>query len=314
MARLDGTDLFYLTMKLEPETRINYVFLTDYAEATDPRNPRTSYSTILGRDMEMTFGRGELPMSWFAMPKWRAPDFLNDVDASKRGRIESREIESKVFANLKLRCEIYLPATYDANADERYPVAYIHGGKNAMDRAELPKAFDNLIGSRCAPFIAVFVGAPPARNPGEYPRAFVEEIIPAIDAGYRTRPEPAGRASIGAGMSGLNALAVAFHSPRVVAYVGVQSPLLLDAIMREFRTAVPQSESHPLRFYYEWGKYELRNPHENWDIGAANREFAAMLKAHGFDYAGGEVPDGTDWPSWKTRSDRLYMTLFPLPR
>ena len=39
MTRVDGTDLFYYTTRLEPDARVNYLFIKDYEEITDPRNP-----------------------------------------------------------------------------------------------------------------------------------------------------------------------------------------------------------------------------------------------------------------------------------
>jgi hypothetical protein len=42
-----------------------------------------------------------------------------------------------------------------------------------------------------------------------------------------------------------------------------------------------------------------------------NRRFDAFLRERGYRPAGGEVADGFGWPSWRTRTDRLFETLFP---
>ena len=37
-----------------------------------------------------------------------------------------------------------------------------------------------------------------------------------------------------------------------------------------------------------------------------------LLTDRGYTVAGGEVPDGTGWSSWKNRTDRVLQSLFPL--
>jgi hypothetical protein len=43
----------------------------------------------------------------------------------------------------------------------------------------------------------------------------------------------------------------------------------------------------------------------------ASRKLAAKLRRQGIEVAGGEVHDGTGWPSWRNRTDRLFEALFP---
>ncbi|MEM7357416.1 MAG: PQQ-binding-like beta-propeller repeat protein, partial [Acidobacteriota bacterium] len=40
MTQVPGTDLFYHSVELEPDSRISYLFIKDYEEEVDPRNPR----------------------------------------------------------------------------------------------------------------------------------------------------------------------------------------------------------------------------------------------------------------------------------
>ena len=72
MARVEGTDLFYYSTVLEPEARVNYLFIRDYEEITDRRNARSTTTGIYGSDMEFTESDDDpMPMSWVAMPRWR---------------------------------------------------------------------------------------------------------------------------------------------------------------------------------------------------------------------------------------------------
>ena len=76
MTRVDGTDLFYYSTELAPDARVNYHFIRDYMEVTDPRNPRATVTEIYGADMELLFLTAPMPVSWMSMPGWEPPAHL----------------------------------------------------------------------------------------------------------------------------------------------------------------------------------------------------------------------------------------------
>ncbi|MDX2200224.1 MAG: PQQ-binding-like beta-propeller repeat protein [Phycisphaerae bacterium] len=317
MTHVPGTDLFYCTAKLEPTARLNYCFIKDYQESQDPRNPRQTMSFVVGRDMEMSFGRGGgLPMNWFAMPEWKAPAFLRDLPEAQRGKIEPRELQAKGFAT-PIKMSVYLPTAYTADSAKRFPTAYIQNGRGAIDIAQWPKALDALIADgRIPPIVAVFLEMPqgPRDDPEAGEKALADIVVPFVDANFRTIAQRDARASIGMGLGGLNALASAFQAPATFGLIGVQSPMLFDGARQGLIAAAPEASAHRLRYYQEWGKYDLRNPHENWDMAAFNRDFAKKMQEKGHTVLGQEVIDGTDWESWKNRTDRVLIALFGEPK
>ncbi len=128
--------------------------------------------------------------------------------------------------NTTRRCFVYTPPDYDKNTSARYPVLYLqHGagedetGWGDQGRANL--IMDNLIAAgKCKPFLIVMDngggigprrGGPPAPGgAGGRPRfdfsAFAkiltEELIPFIDANYRTLADQPHRAMAGLSMGG----------------------------------------------------------------------------------------------------------------
>jgi endo-1,4-beta-xylanase len=94
---------------------------------------------------------------------------------------------------------IYLPPNYDANDSKevRYPVVYyLHGGRPGSEwkGARLSNAINpHIVDGSVAPMIYVFVNGGPVSHynmPGK-PKAqgadvFIKELIPHIDATYRT--------------------------------------------------------------------------------------------------------------------------------
>jgi outer membrane protein assembly factor BamB/enterochelin esterase-like enzyme len=308
MARVEGTDLFHYSTRLEPDARLNYVLLVDYAQVLDPRNSRTTRTTVLSDDLELSLGGEPMEMSWFAMPRWREPDYLTQP-AGPRGRIDSREMDSKVLAT-KVPLAVYLPAGYDAG-ERRYPVAFVHDGPGARQDGDWPTALDNLIGQRIEPLIAVFIGPAPALGP-EYTQMFATELVPFIDREYRTAAAADRRANVGAGFHAIAAFFCTFADPSLVGKLAAQSAFLSEFAWDPLRAMIRPARETPVTLYLDWGRYDLRNSHENWNLGRRSHEVVEFLRGKGYAPAGGEVNDGSGWASWRNRTGALLESLFPL--
>ena len=222
------------------------------------------------------------------------------------------ELESETLGE-NVVLQVYLPYGYDDDGSERYAVAYYHDGEGALARGQLPTSLDNLLGTEVRPIVAVFVQ--PERAVffygDRYVNSLAEELVPFIDANYRTIPEPKGRASVGGGFMGVSALEVGLKKPDIFGKVAAQSvwwPGDPGRITQLVRTPAEQ----PLDLYVEWGTYDMKSPDENWDMGVVTRTIVDSLVSHGHTVAGGEVPDGAGWSSWKNRTDRVLRSLFPL--
>jgi hypothetical protein len=78
------------------------------------------------------------------------------------------------------------------------------------------------------------------------------------------------------------------------------------------KDSVRSPQEQPLRMYMDWGLYDIRGTREGWDMVKENRELYSYLKDKGYYPAGGEVHDGTGWTSWRNRTDRWLVSLFPI--
>ena len=314
MTRVEGTDLFYHSMRLEPDARANYLFLRDYQPTLDTRNPRKTLTAAMNQEMEIAFVPELAEMSGLSMPGWKAPSFLGEPDGARRGRIESHGLKSDALG-AEHSVGVYLPAGYD-DGDRSYPVAYVHGGDGARDRGQLPRALDNLTGESVEPTIVVFIGAQPPvfGSPMPYVQMVLSELVPFIDSTYRTIPVAAGRASLGNGGLGFAAFLCTLAQPGVFGKVGVQSGIWFDFALNALQPMLKTADEQPLDVYIDWGKYDLRSPDERWDMGQRSRDLTALLKERGYKPAGGEAHDGTGWPSWTNRTDAVFEALFPIGR
>ena len=322
MTRVPGTDVHYHSAQLEPDARANYLFIEDYDEVLDSRNPLETTSVLVTKDMEMNRSGEAMAMNWFAMPRWRSPAHLEAAPEASRGRLDSQELESEVLKaaaadrpegapplDPKIALQVYVPRGYD-DGEERYPVVYVHGGMNAVERGKLPNSLDNLIGDRVAPVIVVFFGLE-VRGP-QYDQAFTGDIVPWIDQTYRTLAAADGRANVGMFAGGIAALDSTLRHPEMFDKVALQSLLLLTQIEGMLYPLIEGLGEDRPEVYMDWGKYDMRNPHENWDIAAANRKMAQAFRDQGVEIAGGEVHDGIGWSSWRNRTDQVFEALFPM--
>ncbi len=303
MKRVPGTDLFYLALQLPPDQRANYVFFVDYQPQLDPRNPRTMTSTMYAGEMEFAVRlRGEKPlqMSWFGMSEWEQPGYLEQLPEELSGTLSNQSLESEQLSDT-LPYEVYLPPGYDQETDHRYRVVYVFAPPEGRQRGQLEQAVDSIFASQesgVTPAILVFPQVPPSAV-GQ--SALLQELLPAIDSQYRTIADRHGRTTVGFGFAAATAIGLATqHSDRFCGSA-VYSPLVFDAEQAMLESAL-QELKHPMEYYIDWGRYDMFNPHENWDVRDIARDlFEACQKCDQAQVRGGMVNDSVDWSSWRNR-------------
>lgn len=309
MKRIPGTDLFYYSIRLEPDARINYYFVKNYDQKiADPRNTRLTAD-----------GQGT-PNSWVAMPSWKEPSYFQDASEERRGKLEKKELISKSRSGGSIQYEVYLPAGYE-KGNERYPSIYLFDGPNAKSVGMVVNSFDNLMGVSARPAIVVLIGdiktgEKPLEDEMEEFKAqdamVATELVQSIDADYRTINDPSLRAIVGGGFSTLDALFITFFNPGLFGSIACQSTFIMQAEKEPLEKVIRSASEQPLRMYMDWGSYDMRATREGWDMVKANREFNAYLRSKGYYPAGGEFHDGSGWSSWRNRTDRWLTALFPL--
>ena len=173
----------------------------------------------------------------------RDQDFYALRDVS-HGKICQNLYFSKI-TNSNRRCFVYTPPDYDKNTSARYPVLYLqHGmGEDETGWAVQGKAnliLDNLIADKKAvPMIIVIdngYASKPAQTPqssntsdrgaganSAFEEVMIKEIIPMIDAAYRTIADREHRAMAGLSMGGNQTCQITFHNLDKFSYIGAFS-------------------------------------------------------------------------------------------
>ena len=224
-----------ITEPVAPGFHYYRVFL-DGAEVNDPSS-------------ETYYGTGK-QTSGIEIPE-KGVDFYLTKDVPQ-GEVRERWYRSKTTQTWR-RIFVYTPPDYDNNRNARYPVLYLqHGGgedeRGWPNQGRVSIIMDNLIaGGKVKPMLVVMeqgyarkpgepevpLGPPAARPPGspavppDFSRmfaaleeVFVNDLIPLIDATYRTIPNRENRALAGLSMGGMQTFQIGFKHLDTFSYFG----------------------------------------------------------------------------------------------
>ncbi len=225
-----------------------------WTATTDPLVPGFHYYRVFLDGVEVNdpssetfYGTGK-ETSGIEVPE-KGVDFYLPKDVP-HGEVRERWYLSKTTQQWR-RIFVYTPPGYDANREARYPVLYLqHGGgedeRGWPNQGRVAFIMDNLLAERKAkPMLVVMEQgyarkpgeapspAKPAAKPGEKPaprdfgRAFatfeevmVNDLIPMIDATYRTIPDRESRAMAGLSMGGAQTFQITLKHLDLFAYIG----------------------------------------------------------------------------------------------
>ncbi len=289
MKRLDETDLYYLTLTLPRDARIDYKFYVDNLWMLDPLNPQT----VLGG-----FG----PNSAFAMPGYVPPSEIEYVDSIPHGKVTEYDFTSNILNNTR-KIHIYLPPGYDSAGEHRYPVVFVQDGGEYIMLASMTNVLDNLIfAKRIPPAIGIFID-PVDRNyeyyaNPKYERMLIEELIPFVRKNYAIASRPRETAIMGVSLGGAISLMIALDHPEIFGNCGSQSGAfgiddgkLYDLVMKQ-----------PLKrvaFYLDCGRFG--------DLLEDNQKMVHLLKTKGYALEYKEFNEGHSWGNWRAHIDDMLV-------
>jgi len=198
-----------------------------------------------------------------------------------------RLIEHKVLNSTALgRNENYaveLPASYPDNPTRRYSVLYfLHGqfgNENDWERNGISTIFEKMEADRdIGEMIVVmpnggssfFINSYDGRS--RYEDFIINELVPRIDAEYRTIPRREARGILGVSMGGFGALTLALKHPDVFSVVAAHSAAVLEEIPQ------PSATDRRMQFRLQLAERVFGNPIDK-EFWARNNP---ILLAEGF--------------------------------
>jgi len=140
--------------------------------------------------------------------------------------------------NTSRRAFVYTPPSYDKNTKEKYPVLYLQHGWGEdetawMNQGHANLIMDNLIAEgKIKPFIIVNTygmtnevkwGKMKDFKIEPFQTVLIDELIPYIDANFRTIAKQSHRAMAGLSMGGMETKTITMNKPDAFAYYGLLS-------------------------------------------------------------------------------------------
>ena len=149
--------------------------------------------------------------------------FPSTLTCSRGQVLEGLSFTSELLAK-RINFALYLPPDYDRSS-RRYPVVYLLHGVTDDESAwiqfgEVNRTADKAISEGEVPPMIIFMPdggltwyINDSRNQVPYEKMFIEELIPHVDATFRTRPDREFRAVSGLSMGGYGSLMLAMRHP-----------------------------------------------------------------------------------------------------
>ena len=287
---------------LAPEL-YSYSFAIDGFQTLDPgnpavkpgRSPRTSMVEVPGQ-----------------------PPLLQEFNpAGPHGTVRAHWYQSKSLGKRR-SLHVYTPPGYDQSG-RKLPVMYLlHGsGDNDGTWAALGRAnviLDNLIAAKQArPMIVVMTDGHPyisppgvsptntterGRNTKDYERDFIEDVMPFVEANYRTINQRESRAIIGLSMGGGQSLHVGLNHLDRFAWVGAMSAAVPGE--NDVAVALADAKATNKKLKTLWiaiGKDDF--------LLSRNKTFDELLTSQGIAHTYKITEGNHSWPVW-----RKYLAEF----
>jgi len=167
-----------------------------------------------------------------------------DIKDVPHGEVRMKWYYSEI-TNMWRRAYVYIPAEYEAKPEKKYPVFILRhgGGEDETGWVEQGRAnfiMDNLIAEKKAPPMIVVmdwgqapipgmhVHIPSTPPPQEIIDVTIKELIPMIDASYRTIPDREYRAMAGLSMGSVQTLYIGLQNLNLFSALGIFSRRPMD--------------------------------------------------------------------------------------
>lgn len=198
---------------------------------------------------------------------------------------------------------IYLPPCYEAREDADFPTLYLlHGltyDDSQWDVLGVDEEASALIRRRRIPPMLIVM--PWERKGADFELSVVDYLIPFIDATYRTRDNPRGRAIGGLSRGGGWALRIGLKHPSLFAAIGLHSPAVLVPDLYDLPTWVePLSPQERPRLWIDAGERDPLKPSilelvEALELVNYDFEWTLMPGDHSAAYWSAHVQDYLTW-------------------
>lgn len=284
-----------------------YAILIDGVEVPDPNS-----TFIYGSGAERT----QIEMPAHDQEKYAVRDVPH-------GQIREIYFKSSVTGEHR-HIFVYTPPMYDRNVRKRYPVLYLQHGYTENEtgwsnQGRCGFIMDNLIADgKCVPFIIVMENGETShpftmeeRKDGTmtreafqiFPDILIKDVIPYIEANFRTYKDSRNRALAGLSMGGMQTRMISLAHPETFSQIGLFSG---GTISEKDLQDNPEFLKHNKLTFVSYGSREVENPRRT-----APKEEVEKVKAMGLNAYYYESPlTAHEWQTWRRSLYEFAQLLF----
>ena len=313
MRRIEGSDLWYVTIELPAHSRVEYqveVRVGSVVETfNDPLNPHVAHSPVGSSSVLQAAG--------YETPEWVLPQ----PDA-RPGELVDWNLPSTALRRTTHN-RIYLPARFRRSS--QYPLLVVHDGDDYLTYAAMKTVLDNIIHTLdMAETIVVF------SNPGdrlkEYPnyaahaRHVTGELLPAVEAELPVMRRSDSRCLMGASFGAVASLSTAYRGRGTWDNLLLQSGSFVftdigsehgggpafDPVVKFMNRYRAKPRRVADRMYISCGIYE--------PLIVPNRSMVPVFESTGAKVRYVEARDGHSWENWRDRLRDGLSWIFPGPQ
>ena len=309
--RLEGSDLWYLTLELPARSRVEYKIEVvrggNSALIEDPLNP------LRTRD---PFGANSVVQA----DGYTTPEWVQHDPEARPGTLEEIVVKSEGLRR-DARVTLYLPARF--RRTRRYPLLLVHDGGDFLAYGGMKTVLDNLFHRHDVAETLVAFLHPGERlveyadHPG-HARFLAEELTPRLERDWPLAAEASERGIMGASFGAVAALAAAARYPgrfgRLLLLSGSFAftdigPSRRGPAFEPVVSFVNAFRQRPTRvsdrLFLSCGTYE--------SLIYENRSMVPLLQSTGMEVRYVEARDGHNWENWRDRLREGLSWLFPGP-
>lgn len=302
MERVGSLNIWMRVYRFPEAARIDYKLIVDGNWILDPNNSHRQMSGF-GYNSELR------------MPEWTFPEETVRHADRPAGTVTDATVFSSDTLGYDVRYRVYTPPGYDTLDD--LPVIYVTDGHEYVDpeRGAVPVVMDNLTAEgRIEPALVVFVDP---RRPGsgqnlreqqyvqnpDFAYFVAKELVPSIDAQYRTQPDRDHRIILGTSLGGLFATYLGLLHPEQFGRLAIQSPAYWvseNASYWSGRSIYAMVEDAPdslFQIHLSTGTIG--------DAEDESRRMVGLMEERGFDVRFQTVPEGHSWGNWRALIDEM---------
>ncbi len=301
--RQGNTDVWLNTQQFPLDARFDYKIFVDGTPMLDPLNP---YQQLGG------YGANSV----VRMPNYVYPQITLPHDNIQPGTLNVTATITSKNLGYQVNYRVYTPAGYENLAN--LPTLYVTDGQDYAhnEMGGLVTALDNLLADRAIePLVVVFIDPrdpangqnrrdtelpPTAPNNCPFGTFVARELVPAIDAIYKTNPIADKRAILGTSYGGLHATYLGFTYADTFHLVAIQSP-----VYQQWSWVVNNYEASgrlPLKVFMTQGTYD-------YDL-AGSRRLSGILQTKNYPLKYIETADGHSWGNWRGLIDDMLLYFF----